>query len=434
MTQPEPRQTRGRLSERHAVSVSVILPSSEQEVERMDMTLSDERCRLLQRARRLSNALTAYELELDSSGTLSLDSRTAISSHVRASGLGAMNMPTAWGGAGLGIFDQVLVMEQLGRLTNTLWMLVWKPANVLSHCTLAQREHYLIPAIEGRIVDCVSVTEKDAGSDVRAITTTAVETEDGYRITGEKWFASGSDSADVIILLARLQPGDRYTLFLVDKARPGRRVKHTPRMTAASPDEHPEVAYVDVVVPKDAVLGEIGAGFELIKEWFLDERLYIAARCIGGAERALELTTAWAKQRVQFGQRLIEHQLVKAAIADCAVELALNRALLYQVAQEVETVSDRKLLHAKAAMVKLAASEAAGRVLDRCVQLFGGRGQMRENPVERLSRSLRVERIWEGASDIQRLIIGNHVDKRGLCSLLTLGKIPLELTSEQGSL
>jgi butyryl-CoA dehydrogenase len=361
----------------------------------------------------------SYEEELDSTGQLSSAARAAITARVRGSGLAAINMPMEWGGAGLGFIDQVLVTEQLGRLTNSLWSLVWKPATVLRHCTPEQRERYLLPAIEGSLADAYSVTEPFAGSDVRAIATTAVEVDGGYRINGEKWFATRSESADVIILLARVQPGDHFTLFLIERDWPGRRILHTPRMAAPSPEEHPQVLYEDLYAPRDAVLGEVGAGLEIIRELFLDERLYVAARCVGGAERALELTSQWARERVQGGKALLDHQLVQGAIADCAVEIALNRALVYQVACEADDGVDRKLLHAKAAMVKYAASEAAGRILDRCVQLYGGRGQTREFEIERLSRSLRAERIWEGTSDIQRLIVANHVHKRGLAGLLS---------------
>jgi butyryl-CoA dehydrogenase len=185
--------------------------------------------------------------------------------------------------------------------------------------------------------------------------------------------------------------------------------------------EHPEFIFDGVEVGPERILAGIGKGDELTREWFVEERLMIAARATGAAERALQLANAWANERVQFGRPIAENQMIQAMIADSACEIALNRALVHQVAWEADHGMSPKLLHAKAAMVKLAASEAAGRVIDRAVQIFGGRGYMREQPVERLYRDIRVDRIWEGTSEIQRIIIANHARKRGLEDLLTLG-------------
>ena len=381
--------------------------------------LTTDQRQLLQNAGSLVDFLIGFEEEADTEG-LSAASRAAIRERVVASGLQAMNMPREWGGAGLDIFDQVLVMERLGFLSNHLWHLVWKPANVLRYCTVEQRERYLIPAIEGRLVDCYAVSEPQAGSDVRGINTTAIETADGYCLRGEKWFATAFDIAGVILVLAKVQPGDQLTLFLVDPNSSGLELQRIPRTLGTDIFNHPEFVLRDVMVPKDAILGGIGAGLELTREWFVEERLFIGARCVGAAQRALELASDWARERVQFGQPIIEHQLVQGVLADCAVEVALNRALLYQVSREASNGMNVKLLHAKAAMVKLSASEAAGRVVDQCLQLFGGRGYMRDHPVERLFRGVRAERIWEGASDIQRIIIANEIRKRGVGGLLSV--------------
>ena len=169
------------------------------------------------------------------------------------------------------------------------------------------------------------------------------------------------------------------------------------------------------------MLGGVGEGYELTRDWFVEERLMIGARAVGAAERALRVATDWAAERVQGGGPIVGHQLIQGMIADSVVDIATNRALVRQVAWEADQGLSRKLLHAKAAVVKLAAAEAAGRVVDRAVQILGGRGYMRENPCERLYRDLRVDRIWEGTSEIQRLIIGNEVAKRGLDGILTVG-------------
>jgi butyryl-CoA dehydrogenase len=331
-------------------------------------------------------------------------------------------MPEEWGGAGLSVLEQVVVQDELGKLTNALWDCVWRPANALRACTPEQRERWLGPDIRGERRDAVAITEADAGSDPQGIRTTATPDGDGYRIDGEKWFVTVGDAADFLIVLALVQPENAPTLFLVDKDLPGVRVNRVPRYTHTFVYEHPEFGFEGVRVGADAVLGEIGGGYDLTRDWFTEERLMIAARTIGAAERALALATDWAQQREQGGARLIEHQMIKAMLADSAAEIAINRAYTHQVAWEFDQGGDRKTLHAKAAMTKLAASEASGRVVDRAVQIFGGRGYMREQPVERLYRELRVDRIWEGTSEIQRLVIANELDKRGLDGLVSFAR------------
>ena len=330
-------------------------------------------------------------------------------------------MPAEWGGQGLGVLDQVIVQEQLGRLTNALWDMVWRPANALRACDAAQRERYLLPGIRGERRDCVAVTERDAGSDPSAIATTAERVDGGFAIDGEKWFVTVGDAADYLIVLAMVLPERAPTLFLVDKDTPGVAINRTPRYMHTFVYEHPEFGFADVRVGEDAVLGGIGQGYELTRDWFVEERLMIGARAVGAAERALRVATDWAAERVQGGGPIVAHQLIQGMIADSVVDIATNRALVHQVAWEADHGLPRKLLHAKAAIVKLAAAEAAGRVVDRSVQILGGRGYMRENPCERLYRDIRVDRIWEGTSEIQRLIIGNEVAKRGLDGMLAFG-------------
>ncbi|MGH2872586.1 MAG: acyl-CoA dehydrogenase family protein, partial [Solirubrobacteraceae bacterium] len=227
--------------------------------------------------------------------------------------------------------------------------------------------------------------------------------------------------ADFLIVQALVGDERAPTLFLVDKDLPGVSVKRTPAYMHTFVFEHPEFVFDGVRLGPEQVLGEIGGGYELTRDWFVEERLMIAARATGAAERALRLASEHANTRIQSGGPIASHQLIGAMIADSACEIALCRTLTHQVAWEADNGVPRKLLHAKAAMVKLSASEAAGRVVDRAVQIFGGRGYMRENPVERLYRDIRVDRIWEGTSEIQRMIIANEVNKRGVDQLLQYG-------------
>jgi acyl-CoA dehydrogenase len=387
----------------------------------VDLALSAAQQDLRARARSLSEAIMAHERACEENNGLDADAHAQIADLVREHALHAINMPVEWGGQGLGVLDQVLVQEELGRLTNALWDTVWRPANALRACTLEQRETYLEPAIRGERRDCFAVTEAGAGSDPSLIATTAERVDGGFRINGEKWFVTVGDVADFLIVLAVVPPERAPSLFLIDKDTPGVRVLRTPRYMHTFVYEHPEFGFEDVVVGEEAVLGEVGRGYELTRGWFVEERLMIAARATGAAERALRTATDWAAARPQFGRPIIEFQLIQGLIADSVADIATNRALVRQVAWEADHGLSRKGLHAKAAIVKLSASEAAGRVIDRAVQILGGRGYMRENPCERLYRDIRVDRIWEGTSEIQRLVIGNEVAKRGLDRVLSVG-------------
>jgi acyl-CoA dehydrogenase len=387
----------------------------------VDFAYTPDQLELRARASALADEIAVHELACEEQNGLPPEVHREVAERVLHHRLNAINMPAEWGGQGLGVLEQVIVQEQLGRLTNALWDMVWRPANALRACDAAQRERYLIPGIRGERRDCVAVTERNAGSDPTAIEATASRTGDGgYRLNGEKWFVTVGDAADYLIVLANVVPERAPTLFLVDKDTPGVRVLRTPRYMHTFVYEHPEFAFEDVALGADAVLGEVGQGYELTRDWFVEERLMIAARAIGAAERALRAAVEWAGGRDQGG-RLLDHQLIQAMVADSVVDIATNRALLHQVAWEVDGGLDRKTVHARAAVVKLAASEAAGRVVDRALQMFGGRGYMRENPCERLYRDLRVDRIWEGTSEIQRLIVGNEVSKRGLDGVLAFG-------------
>jgi acyl-CoA dehydrogenase len=390
----------------------------------MNLALSTDQENLRARARAVAAGIKEHEESCEERNGLPPETHAQIAELVREQALNAINMPSEWGGQGLSILDQVLVQEELGQLTNALWDTVWRPANALRACTPAQREQYLLPAIRGERRDCFAVTEEGAGSDPSLIATTAERVDGGFRIDGEKWFVTVGDVADFLIVLALVLPERAPTLFLIDKDLPGVRVLRTPRYMHTFVYEHPEFGFEDVRVPEGAVLGEVGAGYELTRDWFVEERLMIAARAVGAAERALRSAVDWAREREQFGHAILGYQLIQGMVADSVVDIATNRALVRQVAWEADNGLDRRLLHGKAAVVKLSASEAAGRVVDRALQIHGGRGYMRENPCERLYRDLRVDRIWEGTSEIQRLIIANEVVKRGLDGMLSHGAAP----------
>jgi acyl-CoA dehydrogenase len=207
-------------------------------------------------------------------------------------------------------------------------------------------------------------------------------------------------------------------LFVLDKDTPGVRVVRTPTYTHTLGHAHPIVAFEGVRVPATQLVGSEADGMSFVYEWFRFERLMVAARCLGAAERLVDEATAFAKERLVGGQPLIERQLVQGMLADSLTELFAARSMTYETARSVDEGADTKVLHARCSMVKLFASEMANRVADRAVQVFGGRGYMRENVAERFFRELRVERIWEGASEVQRVIVADQLAKRGRSALV----------------
>jgi acyl-CoA dehydrogenase len=355
-------------------------------------------------------------------GRLPADAVAHVKRAAREARLVGGNHATVHGGQGWSAFEQVLVQEELGRNTNGVWWNMGGGYNVLARGTDEQIRRYLEPTLRGERADAYAVTEAEAGSDPSGIAATAERTASGWRIRGEKWFVTSGDVADFDIVMVNVVDGDARlpTLFLVDRDRPGIAVVDDPPFTHSFPHGHPTVRY-DCEVSADAVLGGegmIGRGGELQNEWFIEERIHIAARCVGAMRRLLNEAVAWATGREQFGQRIYDFQGISFPLADSAADCAAARLLTYQVAQLVDDGADPKLVHGRAAMAKLFASEAAWRCADRCVQVLGGRGYMRTFAAERFLRELRVDRIWEGTSEIQRLIIARGLEKRGVDRML----------------
>ena len=320
------------------------------------------------------------------------------------------------GGQGWSHVAWALVEEQLGRSTNALSWHVPNAYNVWSAGTEAQIDRWLRPLLRGEAQDAYAVTEALAGSDPSAIATTAEPLDGGgWRICGEKWFVTSGDVADVIIVVAIAPEGP--TLFIVPADAAGITVVDDPDYTHSYPHRHPTLRF-DARVGPDAALGPLGGADELQRAWFTEERLGIAARGIGAMERLLEETLAWATGRAQGGARLWDHQGVAFPLADSAADAAAGRLLVLDVARLADAGADRKLVHAKASMAKLFVSEAACRCADRAVQAFGGRGYRRDNVAERFLRELRVDRIWEGTSEIQRLIVARSMERRGVANVL----------------
>ena len=382
----------------------------------MDLRLSATDHDLQRAARAFTDeVLLPLEDECEAHEGLTAESHASAKRAVLDRGFHGINHSIDDGGRGYDTFQQMLIEEQWGRATGALWDIPWRPSIPLARGTEEQKERFLRPAIRGERRDAYAITEEDAGSDVTAVRTTARRDGDEWVIDGEKWHVTSGDVADFFLVHAHVD-GDpsKATVFLIDKELPGVRLVRTPKYTHTFVFEHPIYAFEGVRVGDDSVLGEIGEGLELTKDWFVEERIMIGARTMGASARALELSLAFAKERRQFGKPIVEFQAIEFMLADMAAEIMAAKSLLYRVCWEAARGdADRKQTHAMASAVKLVCSETAGRVIDKAVQIFGGRGYMREQPVERLWRELRVDRIWEGTSEIQRVVIGNELRKRG---------------------
>jgi acyl-CoA dehydrogenase len=386
----------------------------------MDWSLDPGQVELQARARAfVTDVLQPLEEEFErAGGRLSRKQGSDLRQAAIDARLHGGSLPQEVGGQGWTVFEQVLVHEQLGQVTGGLWSFIPGAYNALVHATPEQRERYLDPSLRGERSGSYAVTEEAAGSDARMLAATAVldASTGDYVLNGEKWFVTGPDDTDFMIFHGVVVDGDRRlpTLFLVDYDTAGVTMKRDPDYMHTFADRHPQFVLDDVRVPASAILGGVGEADALTNEWFVEERIHIGARCTGAMERLLTLAVEWATGRVQFGERIFDFQGVSFPLADSAADASAARLLTREAAWLADTGADPKVVHAKASLAKLFASEAAFRCADRVVQVFGGRGYMRDYPAERFFRELRVDRIWEGTSEIQRLIVARAMERRGV--------------------
>ncbi len=362
-------------------------------------------------ARFVEEELHPFEAEIARDGEIDEAKLQELRRKAREAGFSNVNMPREYGGLDLSVLSQVALEEEAGKTTNGLGYMVADrgPRELLDLASPEQIERYVMPVVRGETREAWAITEPEAGSDIKDIATTAAYDGDGWTLNGEKWFVTGGERAGFFIVLA--WAGDEQASFIVERDTPGLDIVRVPRF-AHDPytSKHVELRLTNCWVPESSRLGD--GGDEGTKKWFSLERIMIAARCCGAAERLIDLATDWALRRKASGRPISDYQAVQFMLADSVTELNAARLMTYNVARAWES-EDLKILHGKTAMAKLFASEMANRVADRAVQIFGGRGYMTENPAERYYRELRVDRIWEGTSEIQRLIIARGLLKRG---------------------
>jgi acyl-CoA dehydrogenase len=357
------------------------------------------------------------EEKIAAAGEIDFAAVDEVRKKAHAAGFSMLNMPEEAGGAGLSMLGQVALEEESGKATNGLGFAVVDrgPAELWEILTPEQRDRWVVPILEGEYREAWAVTEPGAGSDVSAVAATAVREGDEWVLNGEKWFVTSEGDPGFYIVLAVVD--GEQTLFIVEPGAPGLELTRVPGfLHDPYLDHHPELVLRDCRVPDENRVP--AGGNEGAKEWFLVERLFIAARCCGAARRCLDLASDWSLERQAFGAPIAEFQGISFQLADSLTELLAARLLTYHAAHAFDTYEDRRVVHGKVSMAKLYASEMAARVVDRALQVLGGRGYMIENPIARFYREVRVDRIWEGTSEIQRLILARGLARRGVAPYL----------------
>jgi acyl-CoA dehydrogenase len=400
----------------------------------MDFALSDEQRAIVETVRSfVRRELVPHEDLVERLDEVPDELAREIRGKAIAAGLYAANFPADLGGGGLDALSLTLAERELGWTSYALQALVTRPSNILQACQGDQVQTYLFPAIRGERHDCLAMTEPGAGSDVRSMTTRARRAGSDWVINGTKHFISHADTADFVVLFAVTGTGQTGTgqtgtgqtaagqtaagqagrggrsaisAFLVDHGTPGLAIRRGRPSVSHRGYHHCELSFTDCRVPGSALLGAEGRGFDLLSEWLGASRLTVAAFSVGRARRVLELAVGWAATRKQFGRPVGQFQGVGFSLADMATELEAAEMLTLRAAWRL---TQNQMSDTDAAMAKLYASEMLGRLTDQAVQIFGGMGLMSDLPIERFWRDARVERIWDGTSEIQRHIISRSM-------------------------
>jgi acyl-CoA dehydrogenase len=384
----------------------------------IDFSLPDDTRLLIDTVRRfVETEVHPLEDEVERTATVPAEALKIMKSRAQALGLFAMNMPAEVGGGGLSCVQHCLVEEELGKTSDALIRRVFGQVYpMLMACQGDQVRKYLLPTVKGDLICAMAITEPGAGSDAASISTTAHLKDDEWVLNGTKHFISDGDIADYVIVMALTDQDKRarggITLFLVDRGTPGFSVARTQPMMGHRGYGHAELIFDQCRVPASAVLGEVGSGFKLIMKSVLQIRLaHIGARAVGMAQRALEMMRKYAADRRQFGQPIGDFQMVQKLIADSATEIFGVKMMVMNAAWEIDQGLEPR---DKVSMIKVAASEMQGRVVDRAIQVFGGMGFSKDLPLERMYRDARVTRIYDGTSEIHRMLIARSTIKNGL--------------------
>jgi acyl-CoA dehydrogenase len=385
-----------------------------QAVTRMDFGLSLEQEMIVSTVRSfVEREIFPHEAEVERTGSVPLDLAADIRRKTLDLGFYACNFPAEVGGAGLSHLDFTLVERELGRGSMALTHFFGRPQNILMACAGDQRERYLLPAVRGERMDALAMTEPDAGSDLRGMKCSAVRRGGDWVLNGTKHFISGAEHADFVIVFVATGedatpkgPKKRITCFLVDRGTPGFTIRPGYRSVSHRGYPNSILEFDDCRLPDAQVLGAVDAGFDIVNTWLYATRLTVAAMAVGRARRCFDHALSWAAERRQFGQQIAKFQGVSFQVADMITEIDAADWLTLAAAWRLDhgLPANREI-----ASAKLYATEMLARVTDATLQIHGGMGLMDDLPVERFWRDARVERIWDGTSEIQRHIISRDL-------------------------
>jgi len=380
----------------------------------MEFGLSHEQQLVVDTARRfVENELYPLEDEVERAGQVSRELGREIQDKVLELGFYAPNIPEEYGGGGLDNLTFTLLERELGRASMALTVFWGRPSNILCAGDEEQRERYLLPCARGEKIDALAMSEPDAGSDIRAMKTFAKREGSDYLINGVKHFISHADVADFIITFVATGEEEttagvkkRLSCFLIDRDAPGFEIRPGYRSVSHRGYHNSILAFDNCRVPANQLLGEEGAGFDLANTWLAATRLTVAAACVGRARRCFDLCVDWAANRRQFGKPIGRFQGVSFKLADMITSIDAADWLTLAAAWRLDQGLDA---NRQIAQAKLHASEMLAQATDEAIQIFGGMGLMDDLPLERFWRDARVERIWDGTSEIQRHIIGRDL-------------------------
>ena len=383
-------------------------------ISRMQYGLNEEQEMIVSTVRNfVEKEIYPHEDLVDRTGEVPKEVAQEIKRKTLELGFYACNFPEEMGCAGLNHLEFALVERELGRASMALNHFFGRPQNILMACQGDQIDKYLKPALAGEKMDALAMTEPGAGSDIRSMSCTAKRDGGDWVINGSKHFISGADHADFIIVF--IATGEestprgikkKITSFLVDRGTSGFVIRDGYKSVSHRGYKNMILEFTDCRLPNSQVLGEVDGGFDVMNEWLYATRITVATMSVGRARRVFDYALDYAASREQFGQKIGKFQGISFQLADMITEIDAADLLTLAAAKKLDTggFANREI-----ASAKLFASEVLGKVTDQAIQIYGGMGLMDDLPIERFWRDARVERIWDGTSEIQRHIISRDL-------------------------
>jgi len=380
----------------------------------MDFKLSEEQRLLVSTIRTfIRRELKPLEQDIEETGRLGDTVAANLRKKSQALGLYAVNIPLEYGGGGLSVLDWMIAEEQFGRTSDILIRRAFGNVyEILLEGSAAQKNSYLLPAVRGERTFSIAFTEPEAGSDAAAITTRATRSDGGWVLNGAKHFISDGEYSDFFVVTAVTDPtatAQRISTFIVEKGMLGFSVGRDQPMMGLRGTSHVEMRFEDVHLGPQHLLGQEGQGLKLAYSTLGRVRLaQVAARAIGKATMVMGMSLEYAQQRRQFGSAIGDFQMIQQMLADSAMEINACRLALWQIASRIDAGEE---MRGGISMLKVQTSEMLGRVVDRAVQIFGGAGYCRDLPIERYFRDARISRIYDGSSEIHRMVLAKQLMK-----------------------